>query len=326
VTKLLALPFLLYQFERSSRAHWVLWAFLISCALLLAYSWIIFYLPAWQLTSAHGFDTTGVPVKSAIDQNQEFALCIFGLASLGLHAFRQKRHMLAALLWLLAAVFLVNILFVALARTSLIYMLVLAIMFALSHFERRTTLLVLAGLTVIAVLIGTASPYVRGRIAHIAVEYQEYRETDRPTSTGQRLTYWTQSIGWIREAPVIGHGTGSARQLFDHAAVGKEGAWGERIGNPHNQTLYVAIQWGLVGCIILYAMWYVHLSLFNTGGFAAWIGRIVVVENVFSSLLNSHLFDFSEGWIYVLGVGVAGGILRHSATDEAAPKVDANAT
>jgi O-antigen ligase len=25
-----------------------------------------------------------------------------------------------------------------------------------------------------------------------------------------------------------------------------------------------------------------------------------------SSLFNSHLFDFSEGWIYVLGVGVAG--------------------
>jgi hypothetical protein len=26
-----------------------------------------------------------------------------------------------------------------------------------------------------------------------------------------------------------------------------------------------------------------------------------------SSMLNSHLFDFHEGWMYVLGVGVAGG-------------------
>ncbi len=26
-----------------------------------------------------------------------------------------------------------------------------------------------------------------------------------------------------------------------------------------------------------------------------------------SSLINSHLFDFTEGWIYVLGVGVAAG-------------------
>src|SRR6266581_4104874 len=35
VAKLLVLPFLLYRFERSSRAHWVFWAFLISCSLLL---------------------------------------------------------------------------------------------------------------------------------------------------------------------------------------------------------------------------------------------------------------------------------------------------
>jgi O-antigen ligase len=36
-------------------------------------------------------------------------------------------------------------------------------------------------------------------------------------------------------------------------------------------------------------------------------GVIVVVQNVVSSLFNSHLFDFHEGWIYVLGVGIAGG-------------------
>jgi len=33
-----------------------------------------------------------------------------------------------------------------------------------------------------------------------------------------------------------------------------------------------------------------------------------VVQNVANSLFNSHLFDFQEGWIYVLGVGVAGGM------------------
>jgi O-antigen ligase len=33
-----------------------------------------------------------------------------------------------------------------------------------------------------------------------------------------------------------------------------------------------------------------------------------VIENMVSSLLNSHLFDFHEGWMYVLGVGIAGGM------------------
>src|SRR5207249_528145 len=39
-------------------------------------------------------------------------------------------------------------------------------------------------------------------------------------------------------------------------------------------------------------------------GFLAGIGLIVVVQNVVSSLFNSHLFDFTEGWAYVWGVGV----------------------
>jgi len=55
-------------------------------------------------------------------------------------------------------------------------------------------------------------------------------------------------------------------------------------------------------------MWYFHLQLFRGSFFPAWIGLVIVVQNFISSLLNSHLFDFHEGWIYVLGVGVAGGM------------------
>jgi hypothetical protein len=40
----------------------------------------------------------------------------------------------------------------------------------------------------------------------------------------------------------------------------------------------------------------------------AWIGTVVVVENVVSSLSSSHLFDFVHGWLYVLGVGIVGGM------------------
>jgi hypothetical protein len=81
------------------------------------------------------------------------------------------------------------------------------------------------------------------------------------------------------------------------------------IGNPHNQTLNVAIQWGTLGIVVLYAMWLLHLLLFRGEGLVAWIGLLVVVQNIFTSLFNSHIFDFHEGWMYVLGVGVAGGMV-----------------
>jgi len=47
--------------------------------------------------------------------------------------------------------------------------------------------------------------------------------------------------------------------------------------------------------------------LFRHDGLMAWIGLMVVVQNFFTSLFNSHIFDFNEGWMYVLGVGIAGG-------------------
>ncbi|WP_420839495.1 hypothetical protein [Bradyrhizobium oropedii] len=104
----------------------------------------------------------------------------------------------------------------------------------------------------------------------------------------------------------FGHGTGSIKHMFVQDAVGQTGLQAEVINYPHNQTLNVAIQWGLLGILLLYAMWTSHVRLFGGRDLATWIGLAVVVQNITSSLLNSHLSDFHEGWIYV--IGVAGGM------------------
>ncbi|MGA7682692.1 MAG: ligase, partial [Pseudolabrys sp.] len=48
---------------------------------------------------------------------------------------------------------------------------------------------------------------------------------------------------------------------------------------------------------------------FRGNNFVEWIGLVIVVQNIVGSLFNSHLFDFVQGWVYVVGVGVAGGIM-----------------
>jgi O-antigen ligase len=131
---------------------------------------------------------------------------------------------------------------------------------------------------------------------------------DNPSGMWSRLEYWKKALRFIADAPLVGHGTGSTRGLFERAAVGQTGVRAEVVGDPHNQTLNVAVQWGAAGVVLLYAMWLVHLLMFRGEGLAAWIGLLVVVQNIFTSLLNSHLFDFNEGWLYVLGVGIAAGM------------------
>jgi O-antigen ligase len=78
--------------------------------------------------------------------------------------------------------------------------------------------------------------------------------------------------------------------------------------NPHNQTFAVAIQIGLLGAIVLWAMWIAHFRLFREEGILAWMGTMIVVENIVSSFVHSHLFDSAHGWLYVFGVGVLGGM------------------
>ncbi|MEH2608508.1 O-antigen ligase family protein [Bradyrhizobium sp. AZCC 1693] len=308
VAKLLLIPFLLYHFQQTQRGAWVLIAFLASCTLLMFLSWIVLFVPGLKL--AHTV-SAGVPVKNYIDQSQEFALCAFALALPALIAWRWGKWKLAAGYLALALAFIANMLFVALARTALIYMAILLVLFASRYLGRRPMLALLAGAIVAGSLIWTHSPYLRQRIGDIGVEYQA-RDISGIASTAQRLTYWRKSIKFVAEAPLLGHGTGSIKAQFERDAVGQTGLEAEMVSNPHNQTLAVAVQWGLLGVMLLYAMWLNHLLLFTGRTLAAWIGLVVVVQNVISSLLNSHLFDFHEGWLYVLGVGIAGGMSLHA--------------
>jgi O-antigen ligase len=315
VSKLLAVPLLLYHYERSQRGHWVLFAFLAACVLLMGLSWVT-YFADWKASSPGAM--AGVPVRNYIDQSHEFALCLFVMAPLIL-SFAANGH--RAWTFALAAVmlgFYFDMRFVATSRTAFVYFPILLILFAVRYLNRRQAIyfLLLAAVVEFGVLL--SSPYLRDRIDRTVRDYNvdrdtnAYKEVNRDsnaaTSNGLRLAYWRVSIRSISEAPVFGHGTGSTQQLFSREAEGKSGEWGNVIRNPHNQTLYVAIQWGVLGCLVLYAMWYFHLQLFRGSLFASWIGLVIVVQNFISSLLNSHLFDFHEGWIYVLGVGVAGGM------------------
>ena len=160
---------------------------------------------------------------------------------------------------------------------------------------------------------------MRDRTIAVWTEIQNYEATHERSSSGERLEFWKKSAEFVREAPIIGHGTGSMHALFVKSAIGQTGAAGTPTTNPHNQTFAVAIQLGLVGAVVLWTMWIAHLLLFRGNGVAAWIGLVVVVQNIVGSLFNSHLFDFTQGWVYVFGVGVASGIaLKNRAAEKSA--------
>ena len=306
--KLLVLPVLLYHFERSSSGRWVFIAFLASCALLSVMSWLVLFDPSLSIKADSG--QPGIFVKNYIDQSQEFALCAVALAFPVVKLLREKKFWLAGLLTVIGLGFLVNMAFVIVSRTAIVTMPIMFAAFVLLHLEWRSILLIFGSLAVLSLLAWQTSPPLRAKVDSFTSQYRLYKDQGVSTSVGLRLEFWRKSLSFFAEAPVKGHGTGTTRSLFELAATGPhDQASSEVISNPHNQTLNVAVQWGLIGIVILYAMWFLHLRLVRGYGFANWIGFLVVVQNIFTSLFNSHLFDFHEGWMYVLGFGVAGGMV-----------------
>jgi O-antigen ligase len=313
--RLLMIPLLLAQFRRSEHGGRVICGFLFSATVLIAASYILRLTPGltWR-----GNVIAGVPAHDDIFQGAVVLICGFG--SLGYAAREGKssqwRRALAYLI--LGAFFLANFAFVVSSRAAIAVVPVLALFLGWRIWRGRGVL----GTAILAVVIGVAalllSSTLHRRMNQSIEEIQAYRATGKATSIGMHVAFLKESMVIVSSAPIIGHGTGAIPQQFRQATSGGTGAAAVVTVNPHNQTFAVAIQIGLVGAIVLWSMWIAHLLLFRGEGVVAWLGTVVVVENVISSTVHTHLFDFNSGWLYVFAVGVLGGmVLRERATPAA---------
>ena len=303
--KLLVLPLLMMRFTRSDRALWVFGGYVAACVVLLLASTAVEFIPALSFIPMH--HPGHVLVKNEATQSGEFVTCIFGLLLLAQRCIERRQWP-----WLvgLAAVILgmlANMLYLSTGRTALVIIPVLLTVFALKHLSGKGIVAVFIAAVVLAGAAWVSSPFLRQRTLAIWTDIQRYQTSRQTNSTSERLVFWAKSLEFIGEAPISGHGTGSIPALFAHSVRGQVGPAASETSNPHNQTFTVAIQIGLVGAAVLWAMWIAHLWLFRGAGLVEWVGLVLVVQNIVGSLFNTHLFDFVQGWVYVVGVGVAGG-------------------
>src|SRR5262245_51505989 len=254
----------------------------------------------------------GIPVKDSNSQSAMFTLCAFGLAEAAIQAWHKAQRHLAWLLVALAVLFLVNILYAAVSRTALVAVPILLVLFAFRRLGWKGVAGLLIATTAIVVAAWATSSHLRERTTGLFEEIRDFEPTALVrTSAGERLEFWRKSVAIIAAAPVFGHGTGTIAEQFRRSAVRQTGIAAQASTNPHNQIFATAIQLGLVGVLLLFAMWTAHLRFLGGPGVAPGLGLVVVVQNIVSSLFNSSLFDFGQGWIYVLGVGTLCGMVLH---------------
>jgi O-antigen ligase len=308
--RLLVIPLLLAQFRRSENGGRALYAFLAATTLLLLASWV------WALDPplwSPPLRIIGVPVKDVISQSTVFLICAFALVGYACDLLRNRNFRNAFLAAGLAALFLGNLAYVAVSRADVVVAPILVLLLGWRQLRWKGAMIACVAGAVLTTGAWLASPNLGPHFFRTLYDVRDYLDSGADNDVGDHIEFLRKSMQFVREAPIIGHGTGSIADQFRRSTIGKSGAAAVATVNPHSQIFAVALQLGLLGTAVLLAMWGAHYVLFRSGGLTAWIGTLVVVENFISSLTSSHLFDFTHGWLYVVGVGVAGGMVLNRA-------------
>jgi O-antigen ligase len=196
-----------------------------------------------------------------------------------------------------------NVLFMVQGRTGYIVLAALLFYFCAAHWRwRGVALAALAGVAVIGAGYLAQAPLF-GRSATAATEWQQWNAAGgHSTSTAIRMNYYKTTLAIIRDAPLIGVGTGGFVGAYRDKVRGTDLP---ESNNPHSQYLLTAAQLGVAGLAALLAMfalmWRQAARLEPQAALAA---RGLVLAIAVGSLLNSLLIDHAEGLLFAWMAGV----------------------
>ncbi|MGJ4950772.1 O-antigen ligase domain-containing protein [Bradyrhizobium sp. HKCCYLS20291] len=294
VSKLLLIPFLFHHFKRSERASWVFASFVASSMAAMMLPWF----------AANVSTGSGVWTDHELGWRSQCLLCASALMTAALAWLQRGQVRSAAGLAALSLMFFVHELIVRPGPTACMSLSVLLLALILRRFRRRIAVVLLAAVAATGGVAWAAAPLLSRPIGAIVAYH--HPSASPGFGPAERLAELRRSLASLGEAPLFGHGTGVMRPSGSAAAAPAAPLGAVR--DPQSQSLSVAWQWGLAGLIVLYAMWSSHIGLFSTACWTDGIGLMVVLQTFLCSLVSSQGFDVNEGWVYVIGVGVAGGV------------------
>lgn len=257
-------------------------AFLVAIFLMLVAS----YLKAYSWFPC-GFQKGVVEVfKDSISFNflMAFAayLCLFKIVA-------DQRYRWLWVTFLLSIIY--TILFRSIGRSGYFIFAGLMNLFFLQKLRWRGLLAAIMSTVILFSLAFAFSPVFKKRINNAFNDIKIYNQNDN-TSVGLRISFVKNSIKLIKAHPVFGTGTGSF--THEYAAIKSIPTH-----NPHNEYVYIAVQFGALGLIILLLLFGVPIwySRFLPEEYK-YITRGAVLGIALGCLANSWLLDTTQGHFY----------------------------
>jgi len=148
------------------------------------------------------------------------------------------------------------------------------------------------------------SPIFKGRINQAIHEVKTYDQNDE-TSVGLRITFVRNGLKLIKAHPFFGTGTGSYNT--EYMAI-KPTPPDLKIGppNPHNSYIYIAVQFGIVGLILLLLFWAIPLlySKFLPER-EKYIARGIVLAMIIGSFSDNHILYILSRYLYMYFIAIS---------------------
>ena len=293
--------------ERWRRRALLAWMAAMLLTLVLSYLHALWTFPLARATRELEFDDHYI-FKHHITQN--VMMSVFAIAAFAeawrLRAGADRRWRIYAWMFIAGAA-VVNILFFVWGRAGYLTLFVnLLVLVAVAFAAARDTRLTWVASALIAAVIAVAatSDMVHQRFQAAVSEVESSQERGISTSIGQRMEYASKSVELIEARPILGWGTGS--YAMEYCRIAKTPEWC-KLGayNPHNQFLFFAVQFGLLGVFAL-AGWLTAagLSLRKLPVCEQLVGYSVLATLVVHSLLDSPLYIVTEGAWYPLMLGI----------------------
>lgn len=244
---LLFIPILMGLFKHKQWNSGVVKALILGCTLvsmLGALNWItgLFY----QLMPNHSINRIEYPFGTL-----DFAMILAVFFAL-FRAYDKKRfNPFYSINFIWLSFF---ILFINQERTVIVLYLLITTLFIFLHFNKKARWMLIIALALFSFLAFKTSPTMHNRVLDTMSAIQKYAKGDPRTSMGLRLHFIEKSYQLWKEAPLIGHGTGSfPSQYFKLQTYGPDGlpiSNQNRLDQPHNDIAFLAVQLGLLGIVV----------------------------------------------------------------------------
>jgi len=294
---LLLIPILVTVFTdpQDQRRGLIALACAIALTLLASLALAIGALPGGGIVTGEAANPT--VFKKHITQNILMAFGCLLFSELARDAAGSRLRLLWGALAGLAAF---NVLFLVRGRTGYLVLAALAVLYLFTRLRWRGLLA-----AVVLVVAGFVSAYELSPAFHQRVSTGMGEMSQQPGETPQggvsvRLEFYRNTLGLIRDHPMLGVGTGG----FVHAYAGRvQGTPMEPTRNPHNQYLLTAAELGVVGLVLLLFLfaqqWRCAGRLPNEHLRALARGLVltIMVGSLFNSLLIDHVESLLFAWL-----------------------------